>query len=81
MKRRKRSYMTEKDCFNAMRIFAKRVDRMLTGSHGIGPSTFAPDGEVSVCFSVRGGFGVADDVFEAVRVLAGHKKAAKESSK
>ena len=79
MKRRKRSHMTEADCLEAMRLFSKRVNRMLTGSHGIEPGyTPAPDGEVTVGFSVSGSFGVADDLFEAVRVLGGHKLPAKE---
>jgi hypothetical protein len=71
--RRKRSHMTEDDCLAAFKSLSKRVDRMLTGSHGIEPHTFAKTGEVSVCLSVKGGFGVADEFFEAVRVFAGHK--------
>ena len=78
MTRRKRSHMTEADCMEALRDFSKRVDRMLTGSHGIEPNTSAPEGQVSVCFSVKGGFGVGDDLFEAVRILAGHKLPAKD---
>ena len=76
-KRRKRSHMTESDCLEALRAFSARVNRMLTGSHGVDPGTFAPDGEVTVAFSVRGGFGVADDLFEAISVLSGHKLPAK----
>jgi hypothetical protein len=77
LKRRKRSHMTEADCLESLRCFSGRVERMLTGSHGIEPHTFAPDGQVTVAFSVCGSFGVADDLFEAVRVLGGHKLPAK----
>ena len=79
VRRRKRSHMTERDCLEALANFSKRVDRMLTGSHGIEPNTYAPEGKVSVCFEVRGGFGIGDDLFEAIRVLGGHKLPAKEA--
>ncbi len=72
-KRRKRSHLTEQDCLACFASFAPKVDRMVAGSHGINPDTFSPVGKVSVCFEVRGGFGVADVLFEAIRVLAGHK--------
>ena len=77
MKRRKRSHMTEADCLAALASFAPKVERMLTGTHGVEPSTFAPEGEVTVAFSVKGSFGVADDLFEAISVLGGHKLPAK----
>ena len=71
--RRKRSQMTEQDCFDAFRKFSKRVDRMLTGSHGIEPHTQSPMNQVTISFSVDGDFGVGEDLFEAVRVMGGHK--------
>ena len=42
--------MTEADCLEALRRFSGRVERMLTGSHGIDPGTFAPDDQVTVAF-------------------------------
>lgn len=81
MKRRKRSDMTEADCLEAMREFSGRVNRFMETSS---PRPFefecAPDGTIVVAFQVRGGFGVADPIFEAIRVLGGHKLPAKEKA-
>lgn len=80
MKRRKRSDMTEADCLEALREFAPRVNRFMETSN---PEPFerdAPAGTIVVTFQVRGSFGVADPIFEAIRVLAGHKLPAKENA-
>lgn len=72
-KRRKRSHLTIQQCHAALDLIAPKVDRMLVGSHGIEPHTNTAIRRICVCLEVRGGFGVADDFFEAIRVLAGHK--------
>lgn len=73
MTRRKRSHMTEADCFKAFRAFAQRVCRMgetsaslLAGQQG------APDGRITIHFEAEGNFGTGDDLFEAIRILGGH---------
>ena len=80
IKRRKRSELSRADCLIALESFAKAVQRMGETSdgsmfgrmnqHGI---SVLPSGQISVLFAVNGSFGVADDLFEAIRVLAGHK--------
>jgi len=71
--RRKRSEMSHDDCLQAMTEFAKRIQRMGESSGGGMFGEFAPDGQLGVHFLVNGSFGVSSELFEAVRVLAGHK--------
>jgi hypothetical protein len=71
--RRKRSSMSRKDCLMALEYFAKRVARFAESSGGQPFDEFAPPGHLSVVFLVQGSFGVSDDLFEAIRVLAGYK--------
>lgn len=78
MKRRKRSHMTEADCLEAFREFSKRVQRMAEGSFGLYDGEFAPADQLGVRFLVSGNFGVGSPLFEAIRVLGGHKLPAKE---
>lgn len=73
MKRRERSDMSRSDCLLAFERFAKRVKRQAESSGGGPFGDFAPQGHLTVTFLVPGSFGVADDMFEAIRVLAGHK--------
>ena len=70
--RRKRSHMSRADCLLAFERFAKIVKREAEVSGG---PTFGdlPPGQIDVVFRVVGSFGVADDMWEAIRVLAGHK--------
>lgn len=77
MKRRKRSYMTEADCTEALREFSKVVDRMMETSQGFAGEAFAPKGSITVQFQIRGSFGTSINLFEAIRVLGGHKLPAK----
>jgi hypothetical protein len=75
--RRSRSHMRRDECIKALEAFASKVKRFLESSD---KSSFSgklcEPGEISVQFLVRGGFGVAEDLFEAIRVLAGHRIAA-----
>lgn len=71
--RRKRSHMTEADCLEALRVFAGKVERMVEGSMGCGGDHLCPSGSISVQFQLKGGFGVGGPIFEAIRVLGGHK--------
>ena len=52
--------------------FAKIVQREAESS-GEGPFGDLPSGQINVTFRVHGTFGVADDMFEAIRVLAGYR--------
>ena len=78
-KRRKRSEMSISEAHKAFGQFAAKVERFKETNDGCGWGVFqngmwfAPRGQIVVAFLVNGGFGVGDDVFEAVRVLAGHK--------
>lgn len=84
-KRRKRSELSIDDCLSALEAFAKRVKRFgetsdgsmfgTCNEHGI---SVLPQGHINVVFAVEGSFGVGDDLFEAIRVLAGHKLPRKE---
>ena len=77
--RRKRSYMTEEDCIEAVREFAKRIDHMLESSEGIdGSGSYAPVDRITAKISVKGGFNSNARFFEAMRVLGEHKLPAKE---
>lgn len=72
-KRRKRSHLSERDCLRELRDFAMRVDRMVETSGPFLELPFAPHGQIAVKFLVDGGFGTAEGLFEAIRVLAGYK--------
>lgn len=84
--RRKRSEMSRDDCLLALERFAKFVKRQAETSdggmfgvrneHGI---SVLPRDQIVVTFAVEGSFGVAEELFEAIRVLAGHKLPRKES--
>jgi len=83
MMRRPRSRMRRADCIKALAAFAPKVKRFMesSGAAGFahGPGTdgqFCERGHINVMFLVRGGFGVAGDIMEAIRVLAGHVIAA-----
>ena len=80
--RRKRSHLTEADCLQALAAFAARVKRQKESSESFfhGGECLSQD-EITVTFLVAGEFGVAHDLFEAVRVLAGHKLPAKGKNK
>lgn len=80
VKRRKRSKLSRDDCLLVLEYFAKKVKRFAITSDG---STFGrvnghgvsvlPGGQLNVMLCVEGDYGVADDLFEAIRVLGGHK--------
>lgn len=72
VKRRRRSHLSREDCLVVFERFAKTVQRQAESSGG---QVFgnAPSGQIDVVFRVLGSFGVADDMFEAIRVLAGYK--------
>ena len=77
MSRRKRSSMKRADCVKALAKFAPLVERFLeTSDASAFCSEICPSDKINVQFLVRGSFGVANDVFEAIRILAGHKIAA-----
>lgn len=74
--------MKRSECAGALAAFAARVERVMEssdGCHFTGPNvvdnTCAPS-HITVSFLVKGGFGVSDDLHEAIRILAGHKIAA-----
>lgn len=84
-KRRKRSDMSLNDCLAAMELFAKRIQRMQETTDGGSFGTrnqngisVLPRGQIVVQFLIDGGFGVGDDLFEAIRVLKGTKLPRKE---
>jgi hypothetical protein len=75
-KPRKRSIYNRADCLVALEAFSRLVQRFGETSD---PSMFRdgentlPTGKINVQFQVEGNYGVAGDLFEAIRVLAGHK--------
>lgn len=73
MTRRRRSHMNRADCLRAFERFAKLVKREAESSGGGPFGDLTPAGHLTVTFLVRGSFGVGDDMFEAIRVLAGYK--------
>jgi hypothetical protein len=79
-KRRKRSELTEADCLEVLRGFASRVNRMMESSEPFTPCGDIPEGTITIKFQVRGSFGTGDRIFEAIRVMAGHKLPAKEET-
>jgi membrane protease subunit (stomatin/prohibitin family) len=87
--RRKRSDMTINDCIKAISTFAKKVEKFMETSDGSTFShrvkrnnmVFMPDGQINVAFAVKGKYGVAEDLFEALRVLGEHKLPKKEEPK
>lgn len=70
--RRKRSRLSRRDCLAVFESFARTVLRQAESSGALAFSD-APQGQIDVVFRVVGRFGAADDMFEAVRVLAGYK--------
>lgn len=76
--RRERSRMSRDDCLLALERFSKRVVREAEWTGGQPFYDFAPHGHITVTFLVHGSFGVADDIFEAIRVLAGYRLPRKE---
>lgn len=73
-RRRKRSHLSRADCLLVFERFAKIVQREGEGSASV-IFGHAPSGQIDVTFRVLGSFGVGDDMFEAIRVLAGYKLA------
>lgn len=71
----RKSHLSERDCLGVLEQFAKRVVRMGETSSGGMFGEFAAGNQVGVHFLVEGGFGTADELFEAIRVLSGHKQA------
>ena len=75
-KRRKRSHLRRQDCLRVLAEFSKRVKRFgetsaaSMFSHG---EINLPTGLINVQFCMTGTYGDADAIFEAIRVLAGHK--------
>ena len=86
-KRRKRSELSRADCLLVLEHFSKGVVRFAETSDP-GPFTYpnssgAPamgSGYISVNFMVKGSFGCADDLFEAMRVLHGWKLPRREDA-
>lgn len=78
--------MSESMAIAAVKKWAASVIRFAEISHGgpfqhplpDGATAFGPE-HVNVCFMVGGNFGFSDLMFEAVRVLGGHKQPAPES--
>lgn len=73
--RRKRSEMSVDDAVKACRVFSKSISRFAEIAHCVDGCLFGetPDGQIDVLFRLRGNFGVADEFFEAMRVLGEHK--------
>lgn len=64
--------MTEADAKQVFSQFSKLITRFAETSE---PSSFRKieKDELNVMLVVKGNFGVATDLFEAIRVLGGHK--------
>lgn len=77
-RRRKRSHLTKQDCLGALEVWAGKVQRMMETSEGFLTSQNCEPGTIKAAFLLEGNFGTTDDMFEAIRVLAGHKLPAKE---
>lgn len=78
--RRKRSELSRQDCLGAVERFAQHVCRFGTTSDASMFSVHNSSGDapmtrdqINVQILVQGSFGVADEFFEALRVLAGFK--------
>jgi hypothetical protein len=77
-RRRKRSHLSWNDCLPVLEKFAGRVHRMEESSDVDRWGGGLPaEPALNVIFLVKGGFGVATDLYEAIRVLAGHRLPAK----
>ena len=86
-KRRERSELSRADCLLVLEHFSKSVVRFAETSD---PGPFANPrsddapamerggGHINVSFMVKGSFGCASDLFEAIRVLHGWKLPRKE---
>ena len=75
MAKRERSHLSRGDCLLVFERFAKLVQRQAESSGCLVFGGAAPENQLDVNFRVLGSFGVADEMFEAIRVLAGHKLA------
>lgn len=64
--------MSREDCLHALETFGKRLYRFAETSDP-GALDPLPQGNICVHLSVEGSFGVADDLFEAIRVMGGFK--------
>lgn len=81
IKRRRRSKLSLEDCIGVFERFSKVILRHAeTSDHGpfgvlnVQRTGFElPRGTINVVFQVKGGFGVADELFEALKVLNSHK--------
>lgn len=73
--RRVRSELSRNDCLLVLEFFAKKVKRFLETTNGqsFGYEMNVGRGQMVVSFLIEGGFGTADDLFEATRVLSGQK--------
>lgn len=73
--RRKRSTLSERDCLKALKEFALRVERMRETSDATAfESEFGSSGgTIVVQFLAHGRFGSTENLFEAIRVLAGYR--------
>ena len=83
MTRRRRSEMSIKDCHVAFKEFAGAIVRMKETSEdpfGLSIGAHTPADSLGICFLVKGNFGVAEDLFEAVRIMRGSVLPAKDSS-
>lgn len=79
-KRRKRSELSRQDCLKVFERFAMTIRRFgetsdegmfaLPSGEGCEPMG---QGDINVQLCVKGGFGSADQFFEAIRVLGGFK--------
>lgn len=69
--------MSEQDCLEALRRFAPKIIRWgetsAVGMFSGGEHPDVPIGEINVQLLCKGSFGTADELFEAMRVLAGHR--------
>lgn len=83
MVRRKRSNMTEAEAIEAFKKFCTLVERQGETSDASmfrrGGALNMEQGHINVQFMVSGDFGVAEELFEAVRIFGGHKLPAKDS--
>jgi hypothetical protein len=69
----KESQMSHRQAVAAVANFAERVHRWGETS-SVPLFDPLPQENLAIVISVEGGFGVADDFFEAMRVLGGYKK-------
>lgn len=72
-KRRERAEINETDFPRILRDFGLRIERMKESSESFdsGDPPLQP-GSITVTFQIKGGFGSANDLFNAMRVAAGY---------